>query len=58
MSYSVPFLLCVLWLRFRKKTSFMENIATFWYGQPTENFTEGKQLASTTVRYILNVIMN
>ncbi|CAG11466.1 unnamed protein product [Tetraodon nigroviridis] len=26
--------------RFRKKSGFMETIATFWYGQPTENFTE------------------
>lgn len=46
-------LLCVLWFRFRKKSGFMETIATFWYGQPTENSTEGRQGASTTTSYLL-----
>lgn len=50
--------LYAFWLRFRKKSGFMETIATFWYGHPAETSTEGKQGDSTTVRNILNVIMN
>lgn len=50
--------LYAFWLRFRKKSGFMETIATFWYGHPAETSTEGKQGDSTTVTDILNVITN
>lgn len=36
----------------------METIASFWYGQPAENSTEGKEWASSVTISILNIVMN